>query len=193
MEKKEITTKTTIKAIITGFVSYGIIAMFICFLIIAFVNQFLNLFTGKHASGLYITVPLMAAILIYFLIHAICRISIYDVFKKCKTNPENYKTINNYLTFFFVCCVMLSIALFSLMLFNNLRYQVNDINLYKLRLAEGLPADLVDYFSSVRIATYNTAKTNLTTGTIILILGTSLSFLSLITYQRKMIKKYNEF
>ena len=30
MKKKEITAKTTVRAVITGFVSYGIIAVFIC-------------------------------------------------------------------------------------------------------------------------------------------------------------------
>ena len=41
VELKEISAKTTVKAIITGFVSYGIIAIFVCLLIFAnFRNDF---------------------------------------------------------------------------------------------------------------------------------------------------------
>lgn len=193
MEKNEINTKTTIKAIITGFVSYGFIAMFICLLIISFVNQFLNLFTGRHAQGLYITVPLMAVILLYFLIHAICRASIYDVFKKCKTNPENYKTINKYLNLFFIFCIILTIVLFLTMLNSNLKYQLYEINLAKTRLSVGLPEKIVEDMLSPKVIAFNTAKTNLITSTVILVIGVSISFLSLINYQKKMITKYNEF
>ena len=40
---------------------------------------------------------------------------------------------------------------------------------------------------------YEQSKTNLITSTIILIIGLSLSFLSLIPYQRKMILEYNKY
>ena len=79
VELKEISAKTTVKAIITGFVSYGIITIFICLLIFAIGNYFLSQFSSTAAQGLYITLPLIAAILLYFIIHLICRISTYDV------------------------------------------------------------------------------------------------------------------
>ena len=41
--------------------------------------------------------------------------------------------------------------------------------------------------------TYNESKTNLTISTVILELGFAISFLSLISLQRKMIKNYNNF
>ena len=193
MEKKEINTKTTIKAIITGFVSYGIITMFICFLAIAFGNKFLGFFSGKQANGLYITVPLMAAIMLYFLIHAICRISTYDVFKKCKTNPENYKSINNYLTFFFIVCIVFSIILFSTMLYYNLKYQVTYIEFFKVQYMNSYPDAYLDTMLKDMTDNYINSKANLINSTVILIAGVSISFLSLINYQRKMLTKYNEF
>lgn len=84
MEKKEISARTTVKAIITGFVSYGIIINFLCLLIIAIGNYFLKNVPGSTARGLYITLPLMAVIIIYFIIHIICRLSTYDVFKNVR-------------------------------------------------------------------------------------------------------------
>lgn len=91
VELKEISAKTTVKAIITGFVSYGIIAIFVCLLIFAIGDHFLSNFSGNITQGLYITLPLLAAIMLYFIIHLICRISTYDVLKKCKVDPKNYK------------------------------------------------------------------------------------------------------
>ena len=194
MEKKEISTRTTIKAIITGFVSYGIITMFISFLIISFGNRFLSYFSGKQADGLYITIPLMAAILLYFIIHAICRISTYDVFKKCKTNPDNYKAINKYLAFFFIVCVVFSVVLFSSMLYYNLLYQAKYIEFFKVQYTiESLPDTYIDSMLSDMTTRYNDSKINLITSTIILISGVSISFLSLINYQKKMLTKYNEY
>ena len=93
MEKKEISTRTTVKAIITGFVSYGIIVTFICLLIIALGNQFLSNYSGISGQVLHITVPLIAIIFLYFIIRGICNLSTYDVFKKCKKNTDNYKKI----------------------------------------------------------------------------------------------------
>jgi hypothetical protein len=194
MEKKEISSRTTIKAIITGFVSYGIITMFVSFLLIAFGNNYLNMFTGKQVNGLYITIPLMVAITIYFVIHGICRISTYDVFKKCKTNPENYKDITKYLNLFFIFCVILTIILFSTMLYYNLEYQVKYIELYKLQFRNVYPEDYINnVLSADLISTYNASKVNLIRGTVILVTGVAISFLSLINYQKKMITRYNEF
>ena len=193
MEKKEINTRTTIKAIITGFVSYGIITMFICFLIIAFGNRFLSYFSGKQANGLYITLPLMAAIILYFIIHAICRISTYDVFKKCKTNPENYNSINKYLTLFFIICIIFTVVLFSTMLYYNLKYQVTYINFFKIQYTNSYPDNYLDSMLSDMMTRYNNSKTNLITSTLILISGVAVSFLSLISYQKKMLTKYNEY
>ena len=111
VELKEISAKTTVKAIITGFVSYGIITVFMCLLIFALGNYFLSQFSGTAASGLYITIPLLAAIMLYFIIHLICRISTYDVLKKCKVNPKHYNTITKSLNIF---TMTLTVMFFSL-------------------------------------------------------------------------------
>ena len=189
MEKKEISARTTVKAIITGFVSYGIIINFLCLLIIAIGNYFLKNVPGSTARGLYITLPLMAVIIIYFIIHIICRLSTYDVFKKCKTNPDNYKNIIKYLNIFFIVCIFLSIILFLGLLNLNLQYQAKSIDYAVLKYNEIFSVEHTNQLKEEMLSTFNDSKENLTTSTIILELGFAISFLSLIPYQRKMILK----
>lgn len=193
MEKKEINSRTVVKAIITGFVSYGIIINFICLLIFAIVNYFLKNISGSSAKGLYITLPLMAVICIYLIIHLICKLSTYDVFKKCKTNPENYKTIIKYLNIFFLVCIVLFIVLFLGLLYLNLDYQTKSIDYAVLKYNQIFSQEHTAQLESEMISTFNDSKENLTLSTIILGIGFTISFLSLIPYQRKMILKYNEF
>lgn len=193
MEKKEISARTTVKAIITGFVSYGIIINFLCLLIIAIGNYFLKNVPGSTARGLYITLPLMAVIIIYFIIHIICRLSTYDVFKKCKTNPDNYKNIIKYLNIFFIVCIFLSIILFLGLLNLNLQYQAKSIDYAVLKYNEIFSVEHTNQLKEEMLSTFNDSKENLTTSTIILELGFAISFLSLIPYQRKIILKYNDF
>lgn len=192
MERKEISARTTVKAIITGFVSYGIITIFICLLIFAIGDYFLKQFPNDSANILYITLPAMSAIIIYFIIHSICRLSTYDVFKKCKTSPDNYKTIIKSLNIFFVICIVLSIVLFLSLLNLNLQYQLKSIELATIQYKEVFSEEHINILQSEMNLVYENSKTNLTTSTIILEIGLAISFLSLIPYQRKMILRYNE-
>lgn len=192
MDKKEISARTTVKAIITGFVSYGIIAIFICLLIFAVGNYFLNQFSGDVAKNLYISIPLIAAILLYFIIHLICRLSTYDVFKKCKTNSDNYKTIIKALNIFFIICIILSIILFLSLLYLNLQYQLKSIEYATIQYKEVFSDEHIAQLHKEMNSVYEESKSNLIISTVILEIGLSISFLSLIPYQRKMILRYNE-
>jgi hypothetical protein len=193
MEKKEITSRTTVKAIITGFISYGIIINFICLLIFTIGNYFLKNLQGTNINGLYITLPLIADFIIFFLAHLICNISTFDVFKKCKTNPDNYKKIIRNLDIFFVLCIILSICLFLGLLYLNLQYQTKSIEYTVLQYKEIFSEEHTLQLQNEMTDLYNTSKTNLIKSTVILEIGFAISFLSLIPYQRKMITRYNEF
>lgn len=192
MEKNNIDAKTTVRHIITGFVSYTILTGFICFVILIVVNNLLNNFVGTSSRGLYITLPLMAVIIIYAIIHGICKLSTYDTFKNSKTSPDNYKKIIKYLNIFFIACIVLSIFVFLELLYLNLSIQTKTIEYsilkYKLVFSDEHVASLANDMTN----SYNFSKTNLTISTIILVIGIAISILSLIPYQRKMIVKYNE-
>lgn len=192
MEKNDINATTTVRHIITGFVSYSIITGFICFVILIVINNLLSNFVGVSSRGLYITLPLMAIILIYAIIHGICKLSTYDTFKKAKTNPDNYKKIVKYLNIFFIACIILSIFVFLELLYLNLSIQTKTIEYsilkYKLVFSDEHVASLAKDMTN----SYNFSKTNLTISTVILVIGVAVSILSLIPYQRKMILRYNE-
>lgn len=193
MEKKEISARTTIKAIITGFVSYGVITIFICLLLLAIANYFLKDITTSSISGLYITLPLMASLLIYLFTQLICKLSTYDVFKKCKTNPDNYKKVFKYLTIFFIICIILSIVIFLTLLYLNLEFQAKTIDYTILKYKEIFSEDHTNMLESEMRQLYDATKINLVRSTVILEIGLTISFLALIPYQMKMIKKYNKF
>jgi len=193
MDKKEINSKVAIKSLINSFVCYGILCIFICLFILSIATYFLKGFSGTAAKGLYVTLPLIAVIIIYFVIHCICKISTYDIFKKCKTNPSNYKDIVKHLNIFFIICIIISIVLFLSLLYLNLQYQVKSIELAELKYKEVFSAEHINVLKSEMVNTYNESKTNLIISTVILEIGIATSFLSLIPYQRKMILKYNEF
>lgn len=192
MEKNDINATTTVRHIITRFVSYSIITGFICFVILIVINNLLSNFVGVSSRGLYITLPLMAIILIYAIIHCICKLSTYDTFKKAKTNPDNYKKIVKYLNIFFIACIILSIFVFLELLYLNLSIQTKTIEYsilkYKLVFSDEHVASLAKDMTN----SYNFSKTNLTISTVILVIGVAVSILSLIPYQRKMILRYNE-
>lgn len=193
MEKKEISCRTTIKAIITGFVSYGVIVIFVCLLLLAIANHFLGNIVTSNISGLYITLPLMASLIIYLIAQLLCKLSTYDVFKKCKTNPDNYKRIFKFLTIFFVVCIILSIVLFLSLLHLNLKFQEKTIEYTVLKYKEIFSAEHTEMLREEMVNQYNISKVNLVRSTVILEIGVAISFLGLIPYQIKMIKKYNEF
>lgn len=193
MEKKEISARTTIKAIITGFVSYGVITIFICLLLLAIANYFLKDITTSSISGLYITLPLMASLLIYLFTQLICKLSTYDVFKKCKTNPDNYKKVFKYLTIFFIICIILSIVIFLTLLYLNLEFQAKTIDYTILKYKEIFSENHTKMLENEMRQLYDATKINLVRSTVILEIGFTISFLALIPYQMKMIKKYNKF
>lgn len=193
MIKKDIDAKTTAGQIIKGFVSYTILIGFICFIIVFVANNLLSNFSGSATRGLYITLPLMAIIILYFIVHGICKLSTYDVFKNSKTNPDNYKKIIKYLNVFFIVCIILSIFVFLELLYLNLSYQTITIEYSILKYRDVFSNDHVSNLTNDMVNSYNFSKTNLVISTVILVIGLSVSILSLIPYQRKMIVKYNNY
>ena len=131
----------------------------------------------------------MFDIFLYFLLHLICKVSTYDVFKKCRTNTDNYANIIKYLDIFFIVCVVLSILLVSYLLYLNLEYQIQSIkySVYKSSIVFD-PIHVYDLKQKM-LTQFNTSKMNLTCSSIIFDIGLVISFMSLFNYQRKMLTK----
>lgn len=195
IEKKEISEKTAVKAFINGFIAYGIIFGFIVLMITAFFSWILqnSSIINQNLQFLVIT-SILRAILFYFLILFVCRISTFDVLKKCKINKENIKSILNKMTIFFTICGVFSIMVCSLNLsvkYLNLRndlYLVSSDNYnsfkdYNINIA----TELTNQEAVKSRASWLKYKVSLgITETAILFTCCYLTF-----YQKKMILLYN--
>lgn len=192
-DKQEITLGTTVKAVITGYVAYGILIGFVAYMIGIIVNWFFESIPGIDMRTLSITLPIIEAILIYFLIRGIAKLSIFDVFKKCKTNSENLGKVNSRLSLFIIVVVTLyvvgSIIITQMdwsskqesIIVSSYRYQ----NIHSENYAKKLTNEMITEFEE--------EKVNTIISTVILELGMVISLFSVIPLQRKLIDEANEF
>lgn len=192
MSKKEITVKTSVKAIITGFVAYGIILFFIFSCGYLLVDAIINSLNIPNKLALSVTLAVIGAIILFFTIHGLCRLSTYDVFKKCKTNPENISKISQKLNLFFLLCVIISLLLSISLLFLKLDSLYKSIQLSELQYKQVFSSNFTKQLTNDMLMEYNQEKINLLLSTIILELGFVTSVFSLIPYQKKTLELYND-
>ena len=107
--KKVISERTTVKAIITSYVCYGILIFFMFNLLKNAVSSAILANIEQNLPKLGYIVPIMFGIITVCLIHILCRISTLDVFKKCKLDKEKEKYVNRNLKVFFVVIILFSI------------------------------------------------------------------------------------
>jgi hypothetical protein len=193
MEKKEIPIKTSVKAIINGFVSYGIILGFLFTLLIFLFEQLISSLVSFNNLGLTAVLSLITAILLYFLVHGICRLSTYDVFKKCKTNPENINSISQKLNAFFLICIIVSVVISVSSALIKLNFIYQSIEDSKYQYGQVFSSSFTEQLTNEMLTEYSETKTSLLISTIIVELGFVISTFSLIPYQKKMITLYNKY
>ena len=99
-DKKEISAGTTVKAVITGYIAYGILIGFIVAAVVFVVNWTIGQMPYVDHRALSITLPILGICLLYFVIHGVCKLSIYDVFRECRTNPDRMERILTRLNLF---------------------------------------------------------------------------------------------
>lgn len=192
-EKKEISLATTVKAVITGYVAYGILIGFIVYIVGVLVNWCLSTLPNVNMKVVSISVPLLASFFLYFIIRGICKLSIHDVFKKCKTNPENLpKAITRLNLFVIIAIVIYIMATISIMMINFSNEQKSIIvssYQYKTIHSEEFAASLTNEM----LKQFEEEKNNTIISTIILELGMTVSLFSVIPLQKKLITEENEF
>ena len=96
------------------------------------------------------------------------------------------------MNFFFIVCIVLVIFLFTQLLNLNLKYQLTSIDYSLMQDKRVFSEEHINMLHDKMNEQFNESKTNLVISTTILSVGTAISFLSLIPYQRKMITRYNE-
>lgn len=193
VEKKEISAGTTVKAVITGYIAYGILIGFIAFMIGLVINWCVSQITTANHRVLSITLPILGVFCLFFAMHGICKLSIYDVFKKCKTNPDKIEKIHTRLNLFLLICIGVSVVAIIMMLILNFSSQRRAIIVASYQYNAIHSQQFATELTNEMIQNYEEQKANTIISTIILELGITLSYFSLIPYQRKMIERYNDF
>jgi hypothetical protein len=192
-EKKEISVKTAVKGLINGFVSYGILIMFIFLSLVIVVSWGVN--NNKEVINynvLKFSLPALASILIFFLLRAICRLSTYDLFKKCKIENEKIENVSSKMNFFYLCCILFFVCIIILYLtvkFNNEKALIqNYSNLYY----EDYSSDFAEYKTDEMMEQCENNEMDTLIQTIIIEIGLIFGIFSLIPTQKKLIEQYNK-
>lgn len=193
IDRKEISAGTTVKAVITGYIAYGILLGFIFFMLSFVVNWGINQLPNVNHRSLSITVPLLGVFLLYFVIHVVCKLSIYDVFKKCRTNPSRMEKILTRLNLFILICVALSVVFIVSILILNFNNEKRAIDVAAYQYNSIHSEQFASELTNKMLNDFQEEKVNTIISTVILELGMVISYFSIIPYQKKLIEKYNEF
>jgi len=190
-EKKSIVPRTAVKALINGFVAYGILIFFIFLTITIFTTWLVdNNMDRVNYDVLKYSLPLIAAFLIFFLVRVTCHLSTFDLFKNCKIEKEEVDGVCTKMNFFYICLIAFAVAaivLYMIMRFSNERIQVDrDLIAYRETnsiLAEEKEKELIEQ--------YEANRANTLVQTMIVEVGLLLGIFSLIPTQRRLINRYN--
>lgn len=193
VEKKEITAGTTVKAIVTGYISYGILVGFIVFMVGLFINWLVSQVPNANYRVLSVSLPILESIFLYFIMHGICKMSIFDVFKKCKTNPDKMDKITTRLNLFMLICVTVSIVCIIGMLILNFNTERKEIDIASYQYKTIHSEKFANQLTNEMISNFERERANTIISTIIIELGMTVTYFSLIPYQKTIIEKYNEF
>ena len=195
--KKEISEKTAIRAIITGFVSYGVL---IGFIFLAISLLFIYLTNNLNFSNEIIfktCTSIIFSIFIYIFMHLICKLSNIDLLRKCKIDKNKEHIICKKLNLFYLLCALFFILLVITCLYTRFSNQLYQINIsYQQNLNSFSDSNLAydfanNYKDGALKEFYNNRKITLIVA-IILEIGLVYSFISLIPYQKKMLDIYNK-
>ena len=192
LNKKNIIPKIAVKGLINGFISYGILLIFIFLSIVVVVTWFVN----NHMKTidynvLKYSLPLIGALLIFFLVRATCRLSTFDLFKKCKIEKDDVNKVCSKMNFFYICVVAFSVVTVLL-------YLMVKVGNEKVQIAR----DMMSYYSpsisayaekkeQELITKYEEERNDYLIQTIIIEMGLLSGIFSLIPNQKKLIEKYN--
>ena len=193
VKKKSIIPRTAVKGLINGFVSYGILLVFIFLTIVIFTTWLVeNHKDAVDYNTLKYSLPILAAFLIFFLVRATCRLSTFDLFKNCKIDKKDIDSVCNKMNFFYICVVVFSvivIIMYLIMRFSNEKLMITR------ELSQYSPSSTVSSYVEEReeelINNYEENKINTLTQTIIIEVGLLLGIFSLIPNQRRLIEQYN--
>lgn len=188
MEAKETIYKTILKSNIVQFLSYSILIGFIFLLISIAIRSAL---ANMSSTLLSVLLSLIAGILIFNILHFICKSSTLESLKKMSMDEENENHFIKKMNLFFILCIIFS-ALFCMgyLWLDNFIY-ANAINQAYVQydfISHEFAERIVNHIRQI----YRDAFLSKVFSTIIIELSLVASFFSLIPYQKKLLKKYNK-
>ena len=191
-KKKSILPKTAVKGLINGFISYGILLIFIFFAIVVLVTWIIeNNRNVVNYNVLKYTLPILAAFLVYFLIRATCILSTFDLFKNCEIQKNEIDSVCKKMNLFYICVVafsIMSIVIYLLTRFSNEKVMIaRDISQYSTDISSSYAEEK----KKELIEEYENNKENILIQTIIVEIGSLIGIFSLMPNQKKLIERYN--
>lgn len=194
-EKKEIPSRTATKAIINGFVAYGILFIFIIFILSAVFYWIAQNFNIPKNITMNISISCFFAITLFFLFRLLCKISTYDVLKKCKIKKEDIDTVSSNMKLFFIAFAIFSFMLSSFsitMKYNNSKFYMKEISNDYVKSFQDVDIEIANVLTQDKLEEVKYDMSRFTTSLIIIESGILISLIFLISYQKKMIIFYNE-
>ena len=192
VQKKEITAGTTVKAVITGYIAYGVLVGFIVFMVGLAVNWAVSQMPNANYRVLSITLPVLGVFFLFYIMHFVCKLSIYDVFSKCKTNSEGLEKICTRLNLFLLIFIAVSVISVVGILTMNLNNERRAIVVASYQYSTIHSQEFTTELTNEMLKNYEDQRTNSIISTIILEIGIAMTSFSLIPYQKKLIEEYNE-
>jgi hypothetical protein len=191
--KKTISSRTAVKGLINGFVAYGVLIIFIFLAVTGLISWAVNNIKDTiNYNVLKYSLPLIAAFVLFFLIRGVCRLSTFDLFKKCKIEKQDVETVSSKMNLFFILCVMFFVFLIIFTLFirfnNQLKIIQNESDSYYSSFTE----DYANYLSDKAYTEFEEQKNDTIIQTVIIECGLLFGLFSLIPTQKKLIEIYNE-
>lgn len=187
-----ISSRTAVKGLINGFVSYGVLIAFIFLTIIVICSWVLN--NNRDILNYEIlkyTLPIIGSVLAFFLIRGICKLSTYDLFKKCKLKKENVDEVCTKMNFFYICCVAFSVFFIIVYMTTRFHNEAQSINKLTETYFKDSGSSYAEYMESTMLEEFENDKLDLLIGVTILESGLILGLFSLITNQKRLVERYN--
>lgn len=194
MEKKQtISSKEAVKGLISKFISYSILILFIFFALTIFVMWLVG--NNKTAFSNYTlakySLTIIDSFILFFFIRLICKLSTFDVLKKHKITKKDTENVLNKMNLFFICLIILSVILILVSLIIKSNVQTAEIKLKSANYYASLPEDFAGELTDKLINEYASERNSTVLQTLIIEFGLILGLLSLIPAQKKLIEKHN--
>ena len=188
MEPKEEKYSKIIGHNIISFLSFGMLTSFIFILITVIIKLTIH---DIYNNFLSITLALICGIITYYLVHFVCRNSSIETFRKYKLNKNDISQFSKEMNLIFILCSLISVVFcISYLVFFNISY-ANAIQKAYEKYSQISPDFANKIVTQINID-YQLRKIGKVIFTIIYELFLVVSFISLIPYQEKLLKKFNK-